>query len=311
MKREDLSDLAVFLAVAEEHSFTRAAARLNTSQSSLSQTVRRLEARLGLRLLSRTTRSVAPTEAGQQLLDTLGPALADIDARLTALGQLRERPAGTVRVTTSLHAAQTILWPALARLLPDYPDLKVELSIDAALTDIVTERFDAGVRLGEEVDKDMIAVRIGADLRMIVVGSPAYFVSRQTPKTPHELTQHACINVRLPTAGGLYAWEFAQDGSKLNVRVDGPLVFNDMSMALMAACEGFGLACVFEDQAAALIAQGQLVQVLENWCPTFSGYHLYYPSRRQLSSAFALLVDALRYTAPRKAPPAAKKAPAA
>lgn len=310
MKREDLSDLAVFLAVAEERSFTRAAARLNTSQSSLSQTLRRLEARLGLRLLSRTTRSVAPTEAGQQLLDTLSPAFADIEARLTALGQLRARPAGSVRISTSLHAAQTVLWPAMARLLPDYPELQVELSIDAALTDIVTDRFDAGVRLGEEVDKDMIAVRIGADLRMVVVGAPAYFQTRPIPKAPHDLTQHACINVRLPTAGGLYAWEFAQGARKLNVRVEGPLVFNDMSMVLTAACEGFGLACVIEDQAAALIAQGKLVQVLENWSPTFSGYHLYYPSRRQVSSAFALLVDALRYTAARAVRPAAKKAPA-
>ncbi|WP_198968635.1 LysR family transcriptional regulator [Xylophilus sp. ASV27] len=300
MRREDLSDLAVFLAVAEERSFTRAAARLNTSQSSLSQTVRRLEARLGLPLLSRTTRRVAPTEAGQQLLDTLGPALAGIEAQLTALGRLRARPAGTVRLTASPHAASTVLWPAIARLLPDYPELKIELSVDAALTDIVADRFDAGIRLGEEVDKDMVAVRIGPDLRMIVVGAPGYFLSHPAPRTPHALAQHPCINVRLPTAGGLYPWEFAKNGRRLNVRVDGPLVFNDMSMVLTAAREGFGLACVLEDQAAEPIAQGQLVQVLEDWCPTFPGYHLYYPSRRQVSSAFALLVDALRYTAPRK-----------
>lgn len=300
MKREDLSDLAVFLAVAEERSFTRAAARLNTSQSSLSQTVRRLEARLGLPLLSRTTRSVAPTEVGQQLLNTLSPALADIDARLIALSKLRAQPAGTIRLTTSLHAAKTLLWPAISRLLPDYPELKVELSIDAALTDIVADRFDAGVRLGEEVDKDMVAVRIGPDLRMIVVGAPRYFLTRPAPCTPHDLPQHSCINVRLPTAGGLYPWEFAKGGRKLNVRVDGSLVFNDMSMVLTAACEGFGLACVLEDQASDLIAQGKLVQVLDDWCPTFSGYHLYYPGRRQISSAFELLLDALRYTTSRK-----------
>ncbi len=300
MRREDLSDLTVFLAVAEERSFTRAAARLNTSQSSLSQTVRRLEARLGLSLLSRTTRSVAPTEAGQELLNTLSPALADIETKLMALGQLRARPAGTVRITTSHHAAKTLLWPAISRRLPDYPELKVELSIDAALTDIVADRFDAGVRLGEEVDKDMVAVRIGPDLRMIVVGAPSYFLASPVPRTPHDLPQHPCINVRLPTAGGLYPWEFAKGGRKLNVRVDGQLVFNDMSMVLTAACEGFGLACVLEDQASDLIAQGKLVQILEDWCPTFAGYHLYYPSRRQISSAFALLLDALRYTAPRK-----------
>lgn len=299
MTRDDLSDLTVFLAVAEERSFTRAAARLNTSQSSLSRTVRRLEERLGLPLLSRTTRSVAPTEAGQQLLRTLSPAVADIEATLMALGQLRARPAGTVRLTTSQHAATILLWPAISRLLPDYPDLKVELSIDAALTDIVADRFDAGVRLGEEVDKDMVAVRIGPDLRMIVVGAPGYFRDCPAPRTPYDLPQHPCINVRLPSAGGLYPWEFAKDGRKLNVRVDGSLIFNDMSMVLTAACEGFGLACVLEDQASDLIDQGKLVQVLEDWCPTFPGYHLYYPSRRQISSAFALLVDALRYQSPR------------
>ncbi|TQI81216.1 DNA-binding transcriptional LysR family regulator [Serratia fonticola] len=295
MRRDDLSDLAVFLAVAEERNFTRAAARLGTSQSSLSQTVRRLESHLGLRLLSRTTRSVAPTEAGEQLLQTLRPALESIDARLAALSQLREKPAGTVRLTTSLHAAQAILWPAIARLLPEYPELKVELSIDAALTDIVAERFDAGVRLGEEVDKDMIAVRIGPDLRMVVVAAPSYFASRPIPKTPHELTQHSCINIRLPSAGGVYAWEFAKADRKLNVRVDGPLVFNEMTMVLKAVLEGFGLAFVMEDQVQALISEGELVQVLKDWCPPFPGYHLYYPSRRQVSSAFVLLVETLRY----------------
>lgn len=295
MKREDLSDLTIFLAVAEQKSFTRAAAILNISQSSLSQTVRRLEARLGLRLLNRTTRSVAPTEAGQKLLDTLAPALASIDEKLSALNQLRERPAGTVRISASLHAGRTILWPAFAALLPDYPELKIEISIDSGLTDIVAERFDAGVRLGESIDKDMIAVRISPDLRMLVVGAPSYFQSRSIPKTPHDLTQHPCINIRMPSAGGLYVWEFARNGRALNVRVDGPLVFNDMSMVLTAASEGFGLACVMEDQAAELIAQGKLVQVLDDWSPYFPGYHLYYPSRRQVSSAFALVVNKLRH----------------
>ena len=206
--------------MAEERSFTRAAAKLGTSQSSLSHIVRRLETSLGLRLLTRTTRSVAPTEAGERLIETLRPALDEIDARLAALSELREKPAGTIRITTSRHAAETILWPALARLLPAYPDVKVELSIDAALTDIVAERFDAGVRLGEQVAKDMIAVRVGPDLRMAVVGAPSYFAGRATPKTPHDLTRHACINLRLPTLGGLYAWELQKGRRELNVRVE-------------------------------------------------------------------------------------------
>jgi DNA-binding transcriptional LysR family regulator len=274
---------------------TRAAARLGTSQSSLSQTVRRLEARLGLRLLARTTRSVAATEAGDQLIETLRPAFDEIDAKLTALSELREKPAGTIRITTSQHAAEAILWPAVARLLLNYPDLRVELSIDATLTDVVAERYDAGVRLGEQVAKDMIAVRIGPDMRMAVVGAPSYFAERPAPKTPHDLNHHTCINIRLPTLGGLYPWEFRKNGRELNVRVDGRLVFNEMPMVLRAAIEGFGLACVLEEQAAHLIAEGRLVRVLADWCPPFSGYHLYYPNRRQHSPAFALLVEALRY----------------
>jgi DNA-binding transcriptional LysR family regulator len=295
MRRDELGDLTAFLAVAEERSFTRAAARLGTSQSSLSQTVRRLEARLGLRLLARTTRSVAATEAGDQLIETLRPAFDEIDAKLTALSELREKPAGTIRITTSQHAAEAILWPAVARLLLNYPDLRVELSIDATLTDVVAERYDAGVRLGEQVAKDMIAVRIGPDMRMAVVGAPSYFAERPAPKTPHDLNHHTCINIRLPTLGGLYPWEFRKNGRELNVRVDGRLVFNEMPMVLRAAIEGFGLACVLEEQAAHLIAEGRLARVLADWCPPFSGYHLYYPSRRQLSPAFAVLVEALRY----------------
>ncbi|MFA5949534.1 MAG: LysR family transcriptional regulator [Hyphomicrobium sp.] len=295
MKREELADLTVFLAVAEARSFTRAAAKLGTSQSTLSHTVRRLEERLGLRLLMRTTRSVAPTEAGERLMETLRPALDDIDARIAALSELREKPAGTVRITTGHHAAETILWPALARLLPYHPDINIELSMNSALTDIIAERFDAGVRLGEQVAKDMIAVRIGPDLRILVVGAPSYFATHPKPKTPHDLTRHNCINLRLPTRGGLYAWEFEKDGRQLNVRVEGQLVLNDMRMVLRAAAEGVGLAFVMEDQAKPLIADGRLVRVLNDWCAPFAGYHLYYPSRRQLSPAFALLVDALRH----------------
>lgn len=295
MKREELSDLAVFLAVAEARSFTRAAATLGTSQSAISQIVRRLEAGMGLKLLTRNTRNVAPTEAGEQLIATLRPAFDDIDARLSALSALRERPAGTVRITSSRHAAETILWPAVSRLIRDYPDVAVEISIDSHLTDIISDRFDGGVRLGEQIAKDMIAVPIGPELRMAVVGSPGYFAARGRPATPQDLTDHACINIRMQTKGGLYAWEFGKDGRDLAVRVEGPLIVNDVPMILRAAVEGVGLACVMEDQASALIEAGTIVRVLEDWCPAFSGYHLYYPDRRQLPPAFALLANALRY----------------
>lgn len=261
------------------------------SQSALSHTVRRLETRLGLALLVRTTRSVAPTEGGERLTATLRPAFDDIKGRID---ELRDRPSGPVRITSGEHAAHTVLWPALERLLPNYPDIKVEIAIDQSLTDIVAGRYDAGVRLGEQVTKDMIAVRIGPDLRMVVVGAPAYFAIHGMPLTPHDLTYHACINLRLPTLGGLYVWEFEKDGRELNVRVEGPLVFNDMGLILKAALAGLGLAYVMEDQAKALI-EGRLVSVLTDWRPPFPGYHLYYPSRRQLTPAFQLLVDALRY----------------
>ncbi|RUN78308.1 LysR family transcriptional regulator [Sphingomonas sp. TF3] len=295
MQREELGDLAVFLAVAEARSFTRAAATLGTSQSAISQIVRRLETRMGVKLLTRNTRNVAPTEAGEQLVQTLRPAFDDIDARLSALSALRERPSGTVRITSSRHAAETILWPAVRRLLLDYPDVKVEISVDSHLTDIIGDRFDAGVRLGEQIAKDMIAVRIGGDLRMAVVAAPAYFAAQGIPKTPQALTQHRCINIRLPTQGGLYAWEFGRDGRDLNVRVDGPLILNDVAMILDAAVDGVGLACVMEDQAEAYMKSGRLVRILEDWCPPFSGYHLYYPDRRQLPPAFAILIAALRH----------------
>jgi DNA-binding transcriptional LysR family regulator len=295
MLRNEAGDLLAFMAVAEESSFTRAAAKLATSQSALSHTVRRLETRLGLRLLARTTRSVALTEAGERLLRTIGPAFAQIDGGVASLSELRDKPAGTIRMTTSEHAAHTVLWPVLSPLLHSYPDLHVELVIDASLTDIVTDRLDAGVRLGESIAKDMVAVRIGPELRMAVVGSPGYFAEHPKPKTPQHLAEHRCINLRLPTAGGLYAWELEKGSRDLHVRVDGQLVFNNARMMVIAALDGLGLACVLEDLVAEQLASGALVRVLGDWCPPFAGYHLYYPSRRQPSAAFALVVEALRH----------------
>jgi DNA-binding transcriptional LysR family regulator len=297
VRREELGELVVFMAVAEERSFTRAAARLGTSQSSLSQTVRRLETRLGFRLLSRNTRRVVATEAGEQLLATLRPAIDDIDAKLTELRDLRQNPSGNVRITASQHAAETVLWPALERVLTDYPEVKLELSIDNALTDIVSQRFDAGVRMGEQVAEGMVAVRIGPDLRMAVVAAPSYFAHRSKPETPRDLPQHSCINIRLPTLGGLYVWEFAKDGHEINVRVDGQLVFNDMRMVLNAAMSGLGLAFVLEDLVEDRLAEGTLVRVLKDWCPKFPGYHLYFPNRRPHSAAFSLIMNALRQRA--------------
>jgi DNA-binding transcriptional LysR family regulator len=295
MPRANFNDLLAFLAVARERSFTRAAAKLGVSQSALSHTVRGLEERLGLRLLTRTTRSVAQTEAGERLVRTVGPRFDEIDAEVAALSELREKPAGTIRIRTSEYAAEAILWPALAKLLPPYPDIKVEIIVDYGLTDIVAERYDAGVRLGEQVAKDMIAVRIGPDMRMAVVGAPSYFARRPRPRRPQDLTAHDCINLRLPTYGGLYAWEFEKGGRELKVRPEGQLVFNNVALRLNAALAGFGLAYLPEDQVQTHLADGRLIRVLADWCPPFSGCHLYYPSRRQPTSAFALLVDALRY----------------
>jgi DNA-binding transcriptional LysR family regulator len=295
MRRENFNDVLAFLSVARERSFTRAAAKLGVSQSALSHTVRSLEVRLGLRLLARTTRSVATTEAGERLLGALGPRFDEIEAELAGLSELRDKPAGTIRITAGEHSAQTILWPALAKLLPRYSDIKVELIIDYGLTDIVAERYDAGVRLGEQVAKDMIAVRIGPDFRMAVVGAPSYFAGRTKPKHPQDLTAHACINIRLPTHGGIYAWEFERRGRPLKVRVEGQLVFNNIALRMNAALAGLGLAYLPEDLVQEHVAKGRLVQVLADWCPPFSGYHLYYPSRRQAAPAFALLVEALRY----------------
>ena len=301
MARENISDLIAFIAVAQDRSFTRAAAKIGVSQSALSQTVRELEARLGLRLLTRTTRSVAPTEAGERLLRTVGPRIEEINAELAALGELRDKPAGTIRLTSTENAATSVLWPALEKILPGYPDIKVEIVIDYGLTDIVAERYDAGVRPGETVATGMIAVRIGPDMRMAVVGAPAYFATRQRPRTPQDLTAHNCINLRLPTHGGLYAWEFEKAGRELRVRVEGQLVFSAAALIVNAALAGFGLAYLPEEQVRTYLADGRLVRLLADWCQPFSGYHLYYPSRRQPTPAFALLVDALRYRARSKA----------
>ncbi|MBL6752478.1 MAG: LysR family transcriptional regulator [Nevskia sp.] len=294
MPRANLNDLLAFVTVARHGSFTRAAAQLGVSQSALSHTVRALEARLGVRLLARTTRSVAPTAAGQRLLLSLGPHFDEIEVGVAALGELRDKPAGTIRITSSEHAASAVLWPALKKFLPRYPDIKVELISDARLVDIVAQRYDAGVRLGEQVARDMIAVPIGPVQRMAVVGAPAYLAGRAPPKKPQQLTAHACINLRLPTHGDLYAWEFAKGSRELKVRVDGQLVFNRSDQILDAALAGFGLAYLPEDLAAPHLAQGRLLRVLEDWCPAFPGYHLYYPNRRQHSRAFALLLEALR-----------------
>src|SRR5580658_10109813 len=295
MRGSELGDLLAFVAVAEERSFTRAAAKLGVSQSALSFTVRRLEGRLGVRLLNRTTRSVSPTEGGERLLRTLRPAFDQIDTELGALGALRDKPAGMVRITANDHVADTILWPAIFRLLPQFPDVKVEIDIDYGLTDIVADRYDAGVRLGEQVAKDMIAVRVGPDLRMAIVATPSYFAMRPEPKSPRDLVNHNCISFRAPSTGGLYAWEFGKRGRELRVRVEGQLVFNGAYQILNAARAGLGLACLLDDMVRTDVAEGRLTRVLDDWCPPFSGYHLYYPSRRQLAPAFVLFVNALRF----------------
>ncbi len=295
MAHKDFNDLLAFVLVAREGSFTRAAAQLGVSQSALSHTIRALEARLGIRLLTRTTRSVSPTEAGERLLQTVGPRFEEIEAELAALTELREKPAGTIRITTAEHAADSVLWPKLAKVLPDYPDIKVEINVDYAMTDIVAHRFDAGVRLGDQVAKDMIAVRIGPDFRMAVVATPGYFAKRPPPKTPKELTAHVCVNLRLPTHGQLLVWDFEKNGHVLNVRTDGQLVFNSGTAILRAALAGFGLAFLPEDMVQSHVAAGILVSVLEDWCQPFPGYHLYFASRRQSSPAFTLLVEALRF----------------
>lgn len=295
MKAEDIGDLIAFVAIAREGSFTKAAAKLGVSQSSLSHTMRALEARLGLRLLARTTRSVAPTEAGARLLHTIGPRFDDIETELTALTALRDTPAGMIRLNAGDHAVDTILMPRLLPFLATYPDIKVELFMDQALTDIVGERFDAGVRLGEQVDRDMIAVRIGPDLTMAAVAAPAYLRDHPAPLTPQDLTRHRCINLRLQTQGGLYAWEFSKDGRDLRVKVEGQLIFNRTAQIVQAVLMGAGIGFVPLDRVEDHIAAGVLTPLLQDWWPAFPGHHLYYPSRRQPSPAFALLVDHLRW----------------
>ncbi|MFK4725153.1 DNA-binding transcriptional LysR family regulator [Bradyrhizobium niftali] len=295
MQRGNLDDLSAFLIVAREGSFTRAAAKLGISQSALSYTIKELEARLKLRLLTRTTRSVSPTAAGERLLRNVGPRIAEIEAELVALTELREKPSGTIRITATEYATDAVLLPKLAKLLREYPDIKLEIVSDYGLTDIVAQRFDAGVRDGEQVARDMIAVRIGPDARMAVVGAPSYFRSRPELKKPSQLVVHNCINLRLPTHGGLYSWEFEKGSRELKVRVDGQLFFNTTTQMLQAALAGLGLAYLPEGLVQPHINKGRLKRVLEDWCPPYPGYHLYYPSRRQPSAAFALLVEALRH----------------
>lgn len=295
MARESVDDLLSFLAVARVQSFTRAAAELGISQPALSAKITALEARLGVRLLTRTTRSVSTTEAGEQLVQTIGPHVDGIEAGLAALSEIRDKPAGSLRISSVEHASQTILAPALAKLLPNYPDIAVEIINDYGLTDIVADRFDAGIRLGEQVAQDMIAVRIGPDFEQVVVGAPSYFKKHGKPATPHDLARHACIALRLPTSGGLWSWPFVKKGRELKVRPNGQLAFNTITLALDAALAGLGLAYLPEDVVRGPLAKGRLVQVLADWSAPMSGYHLYYPSRRQPTPAFALLVDALRY----------------
>ncbi len=294
MDRRDLTDMLWFMAVAEERSFTKAAARLGTSQSTISHTIKQLEARLGLRLLTRTTRSVNPTEAGERLLRALGPRIQDIETDIDALMAIRDKPSGTVRLTLSDHALNWIVWPRLEPVLHDYPDIHVEFSIDNGFRNIVEERFDAGVRLGESVDKDMIAVRIGPDWRLVAVASSAYFAKHPKPETPQDLVGHNCMNHRQSRSGGLYAWEFARDGRELRVRVDGQLTFNSTMKMVDAALSGLGIAYVPENIVAEYVSTGALEQVLDDWSPFFAGYYLYYPSRLQTSPAFNVIVQALR-----------------
>jgi DNA-binding transcriptional LysR family regulator len=295
MLKDNVNDLLSFMVVARERSFTRAAAQLGVSQSALSHAMRNLEARLDVRLLTRTTRSVAPTEAGERLFQRLSPHLTEIEHELSALRDTRERPAGNIRLTAGEHATSAILWPALKPFMLQYPDINIEITVDNGLTDIVDGRFDAGVRLGEQVAKDMIAVRIAPDMRMAVIGSPEYLQRFGTPQTPYELERHRCINMRLPTRGGIYAWEFERDGQEVRVRVEGQITLNSLPQRIDAAESGLGLAYVPDDCVQQALAAGRLVRVLEDWTPSFAGYHLYYPSRRQHTTAFALLVDALRH----------------
>ncbi|MGF6372890.1 DNA-binding transcriptional LysR family regulator [Paraburkholderia sp. RAU6.4a] len=297
MARESYSDLLAFIAVARERSFTRAAAQLGVSQSALSHLIRALESKMGVRLLTRTTRSVSPTEAGERLMRNIAPCFEEIAAELMAVGELRDEPAGTIRITATENAAETVLWPRLAKLLPKYPQIKVEMVVESRFIDIVTERYDMGVRLGDEVARDMTAVRISPDMRVAIVGSPAYLAKHSAPKAPQELVNHECINLRSMSHGDFYAWELKKGKQQINVRVEGQLAFNRTRQILHATLAGFGLGYLPLEMVQSYIVKRQLEQVLEDWCPVFQGYHLYYPSQRQLSRAMTVLIDALRYPA--------------
>ena len=295
MPKDSYNDLLAFIAVAREQSFTRAAAQLGVSQSAQSHLIRALEAKMGVRLLTRTTRSVSPTEAGERLMRSIAPRFQEIEAALMAVGELRDKPAGTIRITATENAADTVLWPKLAKVLPRYPQIKVEITTESRFIDIVTERYDIGVRLGDDLARDMTSVRISPDMRIAIVGSPAYLAKHPAPLKPQDLSDHDCINLRLMSHGELYAWELKKGRHQVKVRVEGPLVFNGTRQILHAALAGFGLAYVPEDMARPYIAKGRLHAVLQDWCPAFPGYHLYYPSRRHLPRAMAVVVDALRY----------------
>jgi DNA-binding transcriptional LysR family regulator len=295
MSNAKVNDLQAFLAVAQEQSFTKAAARLGVTPSALSHTVRALEQRLGIRLLARTTRNVSPTEAGERLMRSIAPLFEQISAELEALGELRDKPSGTIRISCTDDQIELCIRPMLAGFLKDYPDITLEFYVDYGFTNVVKERFDAGIRLGESISKDMIAVRIGPDWRLAVVASPDYFSRHPPPATPHQLMEHTCINIRHQPAGAIYAWEFAHQGQDFSVKVDGQLVFNSIMHVLNAAVDGIGVAYVPEQLVAPYLANGRLVEVLSDWCPVFQGYHLYYPNRRQGSAAFAAFVEALKY----------------
>ena len=295
MARDNINDILVFLAVARERSFTRAAAQLGMTQSALSHIIRGLEERLGVRLLTRTTRSVSPTEAGERLLLNVGPRLEEIEAEITAVSDLGDKPAGTIRITAIDHVIESLLWPRLAPLLPLYPDLHVELSSDYRLVDIAAERFDIGVRYGDQVDKDMIAVRLSVDMPMSIVAAPGYFAQRPQPVTPQDLMKHNCIALRLASSGGLYAWELQHEGRDLALRVRGQVVCNTAPHILQVALDGCGIAFLPEEMTAPHVAAGRLLSVMGDWCPRFPGLFAYYPSRRQSSRALGLVIDAIRY----------------
>lgn len=295
MARKNFSQVLAFINVVREGSFTRAAALLGVTPSALSHAISGLEAQVGVQLLTRTTRSISTTEAGERLFLNVSTRLEEIDAELGVVDALRDKPVGTVRITSAEHAANSYLWPKLSKILGEYPDIDVEITIDYTMADIVSQRYDAGVRMGNQVAKDMIAVRIGPDMRIAVVGSPDYFGKRTMPKTPHDLAQHNCINLRLPTHGGLMPWDFDKDGQQVKLRVTGQWIFNNSSSIVRAALAGHGLAFVPEDMVLEHIAKGRLIRLLDDWCTPYPGYHLYYPNRREFSPALSIIIDALRY----------------